>query len=153
MMNLEDMFGRRSRPLLQLHVQLWQRPPDDPHEELHIFFLNEGRAVARFTRMLARVLDPSTVIAGGSGIADVSAIKDGAPCFMYIDNVGVIHPNGITSDVGHAIIRRDTKGAPLKLHARWYCDGMRARNADLDLVPGVLRWNRGQVAATPRWAP
>jgi len=96
------------------------------------------------------VLDPSTVITGGSGIADVSAINDGAPRFLYIDNVGVIHPNGMASAVGHAIIRRDTKGAPLKLHAKWYCDEMQARSADLDLVPGVLlvaRWDRGQVAA------
>lgn len=137
-MDLEDMFGRRPRPLLQLHVQLRQRPADDPHEELHIFFLNEGSAVARFTRMLGRVLDPSTVIAGGSGVADVSAINDGAPCFMYIDDGGVIHPSGTAVAVGHAIIRRDGKGAPLKLHARWHCDGMLARSADLDLVPGML---------------
>lgn len=33
--DLEDMFGRRRRPLLSLRLKLVPRQGDDPHEELH----------------------------------------------------------------------------------------------------------------------
>jgi hypothetical protein len=135
-LDLEDMFGRRPRPLLRLHVELRPRPDGDPHEELHIFILNEGRAVARYAGLFGRLSDPdAAVVGGGGGITSVSAANAGAPCFQYIDNESVVHPNGILSVAGYAIVRRPGKGQPLKVHLQWYCDGMRAKSADVEIAP------------------
>ena len=45
--DLEDMFGRRQRPMLELQMTLVPREGDDPHEEVHFSVVNSGRASAR----------------------------------------------------------------------------------------------------------
>jgi hypothetical protein len=136
-LDLEDMFGRRPRPLLFLGVELRPRPGDDPHEELDLVFRNEGRAVAHYAGLLGTLLDSAAVVRGGQGgVINATAFNGGAPCFQYIDNTSVVHPNGIGSFVGHAIIQRPRKGEPLKLRLQWYCDGMRARASEVEIAPG-----------------
>jgi hypothetical protein len=136
--DLEDMFGRRPRPKLLAILELCPRPGEDPHEELHVHFRNEGRAIARYTGALGTVLDSSAVIAGGRGeITDASALNQGRPVFQFIDNISVIHPNGIGRAAGHAILRRPGKGSPLEVRLRWYCEGMQWREEVVDLPPDV----------------
>jgi schlafen family protein len=136
--DLEDMFGRRPHPKLVAILELRLRPGDDPHEELHVHFLNEGRAIARYTGALGTVLDPSAVIAGGRGeITDVSALNQGRPMFQFIDNISAVHPNGIARSAGHAILRRPRKGSGLEVRLRWYCEGMQWREEVADLPPGI----------------
>jgi len=136
-LDLEDMFGRRPRPLLRIHLELQPRPGIDPYEALHLSFSNEGRAVARYAGLLATMLDEETRVADGrDGITNATALN-GVAAFQFIDNVGVIHPNGLRSAVGHAILLRSRKGGPLKVRVRWYCDGMQWKSADLEVAPGV----------------
>ncbi|MFT3837354.1 MAG: ATP-binding protein [Myxococcaceae bacterium] len=135
-LDLEDMFGRRPRPQLSLKVELKQRPGDDPHEELHLAFENVGRAVAHYAGLLGEVLDSSARVAGGyGGVADATFLNEGRPCFQFVENVGVIHPTGISCVLGHVILRRPGKGTPLKLRMKWYCEGMQLRSADIEVSP------------------
>ena len=140
-LDLEDMFGRRPRPLLRIHLELRQRPGGDPHEELHVAFTNEGRAIARYTGLLATLPDGETRVVGtrprGGGLTDVTVMNNGVPSFQFIDNVGVIHPNGLASLVGHVILQRPRKGAPLRVNVKWYCDLMRWRSGELEVAPGA----------------
>lgn len=136
-LDLEDMFGRRPRPLLRLLAELRPRPDGDPHEELHVFLVNEGRTVAKYAGLWGRLLDEGAMLTGGrDGITDVSHLNDLAPCFSFSDNDGVIHSNGITVAAGSAIVRRPSKGQPLRVAFRWYCDGMRTRETECLIAPG-----------------
>lgn len=136
-LDLEDMFGRRPRPLVRVHLELRPRPGIDQYEELHFAFSNEGRAVARYAGLLATMLDDETRIADGrDGIMNATALN-GMPAVQYIDNVSVIHPNGLHSALGHAVLLRPRKGEPLRVRVRWYCDGMQWKSADLEVPPGT----------------
>jgi hypothetical protein len=44
---LEDVFGRRLRPVLFLDFELHPRATDDPYEELRFYLSNEGRGLAK----------------------------------------------------------------------------------------------------------
>lgn len=47
--DLEDMFGRRQRPLLKMKITSGDYPGDDPDvRQLSFAFINEGRALARY---------------------------------------------------------------------------------------------------------
>ena len=56
--DLEDMFGRRPKPLLTLEIvpRGLRNFPDDPEsEELHFYLSNSGRAVAKYSGFYAEL--------------------------------------------------------------------------------------------------
>lgn len=127
--DLEDMFGRRPHPSLEIFIDLRPRPGDDPHEEVHFAFQNEGKGVAKHAGFLCN-FDTGVQVAGQIGhILNVTKLNRGTPSVSYQDNVSVIHPNSITYSVGHAIIKRAGKGADLKVNIMWYCENMAMRSA------------------------
>ncbi len=134
---LEDAFGRRLRPLLRLFVELRPRPDGDPHEELHFFFLNEGRAVARHAGFVCRL--GQGIVAGvrGDGLTDITVVNRDQQLVQYYNSGGVIHANGLYSALGHAILQRDSKGAPLPISVAWYAENMAPKQRDALLQPRV----------------
>jgi hypothetical protein len=129
---LEDVFGRRLRPVLRVGIKLLPREDPDPHEELRFTFLNEGRGLARHVGLIC-TLGQGRIMATNGGIRDVSALNDQRPMVQYYDFQGVVHPNGIFSSLGSAILQRPTKGAPLPLKIKWYAENMAPRDASVEI--------------------
>ena len=133
--DLEDMFGRRQRPSLSLRLSLVPRPADDPHEEVHFSVINDGRGVAKHAGFTCS-FQPDVTVAGVRGhLVNVAGLNRGAPIVSYQDSVGVVHPNGIASSAGHAIIQRAGKGEPLAFRVSIYCENMRVRTAEGSVSP------------------
>ncbi|MCI0366392.1 MAG: ATP-binding protein [Phycisphaerales bacterium] len=130
---LEDVFGRRLRPSLKLKVELHPRPDPDEHEELHFSCLNEGRGVAKHFGLFCALADVKVAGTYG-GMMDVSAINDGPHVQCYQAH-GVIHPNGIWSSLGHAILKRQQKRAALSIELRWYAENMQTRYWKGEITP------------------
>jgi hypothetical protein len=140
--DLEDAFGRRPHPVLLASFELRPRLGDDPHEEVWVALRNEGRGMARYIGMICVFESDVSVAAVSPGWSDNSRLNQGHPVVSYADNIGVIHPIGMMTNVGKLTIRRPQKGAPCKVSARWYCEGMmeRAFEGEIPLeerAPGV----------------
>lgn len=142
--DLEDMFGRRQRPSLSLRIDLVPRLGDDPHEEVSFSIINVGRGMAKHAGFMCRFW-PDVKVAGVRGhLNDVTALNRGAPIVSYQDSVGVVHPNGIASSAGHAIIQRSAKGDPLKIRVSVYCENMRVRTDTALISPSTVSANTYQ---------
>ncbi len=134
---LEDVFGRRLRPSLQLLLELRPRPNDDPHEELHFFLLNEGRGLAHHAGFHCKFVDVLLQATHGHGLQNASSLNAGIPTVTFYDAHTVIHANGIFLSTGNAVIRREAKGTPLSVKAIWYAENMNTRHASAVLTSGV----------------
>jgi Putative DNA-binding domain len=132
--DLEDMFGRRPHPVLNLHMELRAWPDPDPNEELHFGLQNVGRGLAKYCALLCR-FGNDVRMGSGSGVVDQTAVNRGLPTVGYSDNLGVIHATGVVVVVGHAIIQRQAKRQPLRVNVSWFCEGM------------VMRSFEGEVAS------
>src|SRR5262249_22165930 len=108
-LELEDAFGRRQRPSLCLALHLVARGADDPHEELHYYFLNEGRGVARHAGFYSVIGVPGSADIVGIGLN----VDPTRRVVSHYDAVSVVHPNGIYAGLGHVSIKRAEKGQPL----------------------------------------
>lgn len=135
---LEDVFGRRLRPVLQLFAELRLRQGEDPYEELYFFLLNEGRGIAKHVGFHCNILTSKIESVLGSALNDSSAINNGKPFVTYYNANGVIHANGILSAAGHAVIRRENKGDPLELKAILYAENMQTKEVNGTITPGGL---------------
>ena len=135
---LEDMFGRRLRPLLRLLIELRPRPADDdPHEEIHFRFLNEGRGVARHSGFLCRI-GGGVVTVVSVGLNNESALNPGRQIVSYCNYRGVVHPNGLRVVLGCVTIQRPgEKRSDLPLSVTWYAEDMSPRTREVTLTPGV----------------
>jgi len=123
--DLEDAFGRRPHPALDLIVKLIPCAGDNPHEEVLFALRNEGRGVARYIGAFCEFSQDVSVVAMGEGWTnETHRLNQGRPVVSYTDNVGVIHPVLYNKVIGKLIITRATKGTELSLTVRWYCDGM-----------------------------
>ncbi len=136
---LEDVFGRRLRPVLKLSLQLDRLSGDlDPYDRLHFFLVNEGRQLARHVGFLCK---PAGVVIGnvhGDGLLDATNANNGTAAVQYYHAQNVIHANGITLVVGWVRLRRDDRATPLSVDAIWYAQDMETRTARVQLVPGEL---------------
>jgi hypothetical protein len=133
--DLEDAFGRRPHPALVLILELVPRAGDDPHEELHFAMRNDGRGLARYTGALCEFSPDVSVAATSGGWSNNTRLNQGRPVVSYTDNVGVIHAVPITASIGTVTIKRPTKGTPLSLTVRWYCEGMMERTFSGTVTP------------------
>lgn len=135
--DLEDMFGRRQRPVLSLNLRLVPRLGDDPHEELHFSVLNSGRGIAKHAGFFCKFEAGVNVAGVGGHLNDVSSLNRGHPVVSYQDSISVVHPNGIAASAGHAIIQRATKGTPLNIAFSLYCENMQVRSASVQVLPSA----------------
>lgn len=136
---LEDIFGRRQRPVLKVRVEVRPRPGNDPHEEVHFFLLNEGRGVARHGGFNCRFGNEISVVQAMHGIRDATRVNLGAATITYTNDSSVIHPNGISTAAGHATVLRESKGLPMTLKLTWYAEGIDAGRAECSLSPGIIQ--------------
>lgn len=131
---LEDVFGRRLRPVLRVGIKLRTRD-DSLYEELRFTFLNEGRGLAHHAGLIC-TLGQGKIMETGGALRDVSALNDQRPIVQYYEPQGVVHPNGLFTALGFAIIQRPAKGTPLPLKIKWYAENMAPRDASIEIEPG-----------------
>jgi hypothetical protein len=135
---LEDVFGRRLRPVLRVGIELRRRADPDPHEELHFFFLNQGRGLARHAGFTC-TLGQGKIVGARDGLNDVSSMNDQRPMVSYYNSSSVVHPNGLFSALGYAILQRQAKGSPLPLTIKCYAENMATRDQDGVVEPSNLK--------------
>ena len=109
--DLEDMFGRRQKPLLVVQVTSEDFPGDDPEmKEVKFAFTNEGRWTAQHFGFLCQ-FDDNIELVGMSGfeIRNITDLNDGIPTISSENNMNVIHPNGILRYLGSVRYKRKDK--------------------------------------------
>ena len=135
---LEEVFGRRQRPVLRLKIELRPRVDPDPHEEIYFYFLNEGRGVARHSGFFCEFGEGTVVAIDQSPcLTNASSINANRPNVQYYNAQGVVHSNGILNSLGVAILRRETKGSPLAIKVTWYAENMAHRSLNFDVLPNA----------------
>ena len=133
--DLEDMFGRRQRPVLNLAVVIKHDVRDDISvNELNFYLTNEGRAVAKYYGFWCRFDDNMIIVScAGSKIKDLSSINQGKPTISFENNIGVIHPSGIQLFLGSIKYKKKDEQKEVTADMRYYCDGMSPRALELIL--------------------
>ena len=133
---LEDAFGRRLRPSLNLELELLPRQGGDPHDDLHFYLSNEGRGLARHSGFVCSLKNARLDGVDGRSLAQVTAGGARLNAVQFYDAQSVIHSNGLYSAPGYAIITRDDRFQPLALDVTWYAEDMVVRRASLQIEPG-----------------
>jgi len=127
---LEEVFGRRLRPVIVLRLELWPRIGDRPMQELRLYALNEGRSVAKHVGVMCEFLDAGVEATDGPCMENVTRLNGGHPTVAYYDAQDVIHANGIWRRLGSAFLRRPTATTPLNVKVRWYGEEMETASFD-----------------------
>lgn len=133
---LEDVFGRRLRPSLQLQVEFAARADGDPLEEIRLSVLNVGRGVARHMGLMIAFNDCAIVSISGHGLQDISSLNDSRPVVQHYDPITVIHANGVFASLGRVVLSRANKVIPLRFNVRWYAENAQTRDVDLEMHLG-----------------
>jgi len=133
--DLEDMFGRRQKPLLVMHTDSGNFPGDDPEMRVVKFSItNEGRWTGQHVGFLCRFDDNIELIGIlGFEIRNVSELNDGNPTISYENNTNVIHPNGIMRYVGGVRYKRRDKTKKIYGVITYYCQGMLSKTKAIEL--------------------
>lgn len=131
--DLEDMFGRRTRPVLKVKAEVKQHPGEDKTiYQLHFYLFNEGRAVAKYPGLFCKLNDNIEIVSVQFPLNDVSGLND-TPAVSFSDNVGVIHPNNVHVSAGHAVFRKKDASQKIVAALSCYCDGMSATNQNFEI--------------------
>jgi len=131
--DLDDMFGRRQKPKLELHIKIRHATEDDPSEDLTFRLKNSGRAIAKHSGFWVRL--DNAEIKTVDGLENISVINDGRPTVSFEHSIGVIHPSGISLTAGQAQIRRINPTENLGLRVHLYCENMRPSEYKLEIAP------------------
>jgi predicted HTH transcriptional regulator len=135
--DLEDMFGRRQQPKLELQIETSPATDDNPSEDVTFRIKNSGRAVAKHSGFWMR-LDNAEIKTVQGGLDNISRINDGRPTVSFEHSVGVIHPSGISLSAGRVRIRRINPTGNLGLRFHLYCENMRPTESTLEFPPTLL---------------
>ncbi|MFY9954500.1 hypothetical protein [Bradyrhizobium sp.] len=134
---LEDMFGRRQKPTLEIVLE--EGAKQDGTEDLIVLLLNQGRAVARHAGFLMYFQNAEIVTAGGQ-MQNNTHINAGRPVVGFDNNTGVIHPNGIRINLGMIRLRRKDPTQSIEGNVTLYCEG--ARNVIRAPLPSRRHFRR-----------
>ena len=118
--DLEDMFGRRQKPRLEIIFE--EGAKTGGVEDLIVLLINHGRAVARHVGFLI-VFENVEIVAVGPGMENNSRINAGQPVVGFDRQSGVIHPNGIRMNIGSIRVRRKDHTLPIQGEVTLYCEG------------------------------
>lgn len=133
--DLEDMFGRRQKPMLKIETDHRRCPEEHPNEELDFYLINTGRGIAKHAGIMA-TFDASISIANVTGrLRDISALNNGRPIVQYSDDISVVHPNGIRVHLGTVRFCRIDPESPCGLHLHAYCENMKDRSNQISVPP------------------
>jgi len=131
--DLEDMFGRRQKPLLVLITDLINYKETNPEiRAINFAFRNDGRAIAKYFGFFCK-FDDNIELTGSPdrSIQDVSKINDNKPAISYSDNINVIHPTNIVRNLGSINFKKKDKTKKIEGVITYYCDGMLAKTENL----------------------
>lgn len=131
--DLEDMFGRRQKPLLFLITDLTAYEETNPDiRAINFAFRNDGRAIAKYFGFFCKFNNNVELIGSPNlSIKDVSKINGNKPAISYSDNIDVIHPNNIVLSLGSMRFKRKDKTKKIEAVITYYCDGMLAKTKNL----------------------
>jgi hypothetical protein len=132
--DLEDMFGRRQKPDLNL-IACPMESLGDERERVAFNFHNTGRGLAKHLGFLARFENALVANVSGPKMKDVTSLNGGRPMVSYADNHSVVHPTGLGMNVGWAAFRLSDMDKPIIVHVTWYCENMISREATFELPP------------------
>lgn len=138
---LEDVFGRRQRPVLRVRVELRPRFPGAAQldEVVNFQLLNAGRGLARHVGFICEFGECKVAgTEGVSGLQNISHLNSHRPVVCFQNNsVFVVHPHGLWVDVGDAIIRRNNPETPLQINVRWYAENMSMKSQEVSIEPNT----------------
>jgi hypothetical protein len=140
---LEEVFGRRRRPVLHVQARLVVRPELGDEEALHFSFVNVGRGLAYHAGLFCKFGAGTAVVHTFGGLSDASPLNDNAPSVLWYDPHTAIHPNGLSLAIGSALIRRPDRGKPLQIYVKWYAENMSAKEASTVIQPDQVTVLKG----------
>ena len=132
--DLEDMFGRRQKPRLQIVLRNLLVPEDDTEEELRFNVINVGRAIAKHVGFFAK-LEGVNITGVSSNLENVSHLNEGRSTVSYSNDSGVIHPNRISRFIGHVRFRRNDPAENIILEITSYCENAVSEANKVALAP------------------
>ena len=106
--DLQDIFGRRPRPNLNLAIDHSASTNGVEGTQVDIWLENQGRGLAKYSSVFG-TLRGATIITTSGNLRNVSHLNDGRPVFSYDDNVGVIHPRPVRMHLGKIIVRQSSE--------------------------------------------
>jgi len=118
--DLEDMFGRRQKPRLEIVIEPGKT--ENGIEEFRILVLNQGRAVARHAGFLM-TLQNVELKDVSQGLENHSGINAGRSVVGWDNVTGVIHPNGIRVNLGTISVSRLKPSEVIRADLTLYCEG------------------------------
>jgi hypothetical protein len=130
--DLEDMFGRRLKPSLELIIQ--PSTVEDGVEDYSILIRNNGRAVARHAGFLM-TLHNIEIKGAGAGLRNHSGINAGKSVVGWDNQIGVIHPNGIRVNLGSIKVSRIDPEKSIRADVTLYCEGARVVKTVIEIGP------------------
>ena len=122
--DLEDMFGRRQRPYLELFVDLGSSV--DGYEQFTFSMENQGRALAHHVGLIASSEQIDVVHAGG-GFIQFPDPSPGLTTFGWTAELTMIHPIPLRMVFGKPVLLKRRAPGPITLKATWYCEHMSYR--------------------------
>jgi Putative DNA-binding domain len=134
--DLEDMFGRRQKPMLAIQMANHRRcPEEDLNEELDFYLINTGRAIAKYTGVIA-TFDASVSIVNFTGqLRNISTLNNDRQTLQYSSNLSVVRQNGNRLHIGSVKFRRVHQETAFDLHLLVYCENMKAQSNQYSCVP------------------
>jgi len=133
--DLEDMFGRRQKPILEVQMGHRRFAEEDLNEEFDFYLINTGRGIAKHAGLMA-TFDTSISIVNVTGqLQNISALNNGRQTLQYLNAISVIHPNGIKVHLGSVKFRRVHPEAAFGLHVLVYCENIKAQNNQYSVAP------------------
>ena len=131
--DLDDMFGRRPRPDLDVIVSPKGAKSGEVIEEIGFGLINNGRGLARYSSIFCSVLQNANLRRVAGEFQNVSALNGGRPVFSYDSGQAVVHPNGIIRQIGSIFLQRNDMNQAIRLKIVMCCEGMAARTDILDI--------------------
>jgi hypothetical protein len=130
--DLEDMFGRRQKPSLEIIVE--PSKVENGVEDYNILVLNHGRAVARHAGFLM-TLQNVEIKRTSAQLENHSGINAGRSVVGWDNQIGVIHPNGIRVNLGSISVSRVDPGNNVRIDVTLYCEGARVVRNAIEIGP------------------
>ena len=140
--DLEDMFGRRKRPKIDLSVETRKPSNGLRGQELVIRLLNTGKAVAKHVGFLVEVVG-AELMDVPHPFTNVTKLNVGRQMFSYENNVSVFHPNSINTVLGAVVVQTSTN-ENMRLNLTVYCEHMQAKTQEFSISP-ILEIDDGQL--------
>lgn len=130
--DLEDMFGRRQRPNLEISVVNRQATNDFAGELVEINILNIGRGIAKHVGFLVEVVG-ANVLNARQPLQNVSSLNPGRQFCQYSNDVNVIHPNSIQTQIG-SFVAAPTLDDNFRLVFQVYCEHMPSKRTEFTIT-------------------